>query len=151
MGDDFLFVGVEIDNYFIARANFAGQQQFGKFILEVFLNCALERASTELHVASFGRNEVLGFVAYCYAVSKAADALVETGEFDVDDLVDRVAVECVENDNIVDTVEEFGRESFVESLREHAVRVFAVDFAGVESDTAAKFLELACADVRSHD
>ena len=93
----------------------------------------------------------LGLVAYGDGVAERADTLEESGKLNVDDLEDGVAFKGVEDYHVVDTVEEFGREGLVESLGEYAVRIFAVDFTGIESDSAAEFLQLTGADIRGHD
>jgi len=80
------------------------------------LDGALERAGTKLHVIALGGHKLFGLVGELNVVAQVLDALVESAQLDVDDLLDGLQVELVEGDDFVETVEELGRELFAQTI-----------------------------------
>ena len=96
----------------------------------------------------FGHEAFRRFVDF-QPVSEVLHPLVQSFQLDVDDAYQRVDVELVERDDFIQTVDELGRERFVECLRDDSLRVLLVVRTVLrgESDASAELLELACAHV----
>lgn len=118
------------------------EHQFGEVIFEILLNCALERTRTEILVITLVGDEVFCFGAEIQFKAKFLHTLKEVAELDVDDLEDSVAIELVEHDNIVDSVQELWRKDTVECLGDHTVGLLLADRLGIEANATAKLLEL---------
>ena len=131
---------VVVHKNFVAVLQCRRKHKLCQLVLEILLYGAFQRAGTELHVAALGGNEVAGAVGEGDDVSHVGGAAEESRQLDIDDSENGIAVEAVEDYHIVDSVEEFRRESLVQCFGKHAVAVFAVDFACGESHTAAEFL-----------
>lgn len=126
-GDDFDFdfgVAVAVCGAdCVAGGQFGVDHEFGEFVFKIFLNCAFERACSELWVVAFFGDEVAGFGCDFERVAEGVDAFVESCEFDVDDFEYCFFGEGVEHDDVVDSVEEFGGKGFVEGFAKYALAV----------------------------
>ena len=110
--DEFLFIGslCYADNSSLCY--FAVDYTLADAILNIGLDGTLQRTGTKLHVIALGGHEFLGLVAQLDGVAEVADALEESLQLNVDDALDGAQVELVEGDDLVETVEELGRELF---------------------------------------
>ena len=101
-----------VDSDGVALGNGVGKDQFADTVLDIVLDGTLQGTCTKLHVIALGGHKFLSSIAELNVVAHVADALKDTFQFDVDDTLDGVEVELVEGDDLVETVEELGRELF---------------------------------------
>ena len=95
-----------------ALRNGIGEDQFADTVLDIVLDGTLQGTCAKLHVIALGGHKYLSGIAELYLIAHIADALEDAFQFDIDDTLDSVEVELVEGDNLVETVEELGRELF---------------------------------------
>ena len=147
-----LVVGGDADG--VARQDVGLDDLVGEVVLDVALDGAAQRTGAVLLVPALGDDEVLGLLVHLHLEAHLADAREEAAQFDVDDLVDLLAAERIEVDDVVDAVEELGSEGLLEALLDHvALQLALLGFAGggVEAYAHAEVLQLAAADVGGHD
>ena len=83
-----------------------GQNQFGKFVLEVLLDSTFQGACAKLRVVAAVGNEIACGLGEFESVAHVGKAASETFEFDVDNLENRRTVEGFKHDDVVDAVDE---------------------------------------------
>ena len=126
-----------------AFGNLGVDDEFGEFILEIFLDGTFERPGAELLVVAALCDIGLGFVGKVESVAERLNALVESGELYVYNPEDSFLVELVKHYDIVDTIEELGRESLLQGFLEHTVGiVLVIGRGGSEAYAGAEVLEL---------
>ena len=151
-GNDFFLLGVIVETDGAAVFVFAAEYDFGDLVFEMVLYGSFQRSGTELYVISFLCDKVFGCIGELDVVSQGGDAVIEPFELDVDDAEYRLLVELVECNDVVDTVQEFGRECLVERFLNNRPGEFFVAYrAGVESDAASEIFELTGSHVGGHD
>ncbi len=148
-----MILAVEIHEDGVPLFHPGTKNHLGHLVLHVFLERALQRASTKLHVVALVGNELFGRFGKCYLVTQVANTLVEAHQLQVDDLVDRLPAQLVEHHQVVYPVQELGSERPVQRFLDDAAGILHVAHiaVGVEPDAATKVLQLARTDVGSHD
>src|SRR5579875_2816996 len=153
----FRVVRIDVGQNVIARPDVAAQERFGELVFDHPLNRAPQRACAELRIPSFARKELLGGVGHLELHLLGADLAHHFFEFQADDLLDLLAVELMEDDHLVHTVEELGPEGLLD-LFEHlvlhplvrALIVVARILLRAEPDVARR-LDVGRPDVARHD
>ena len=102
--------------------------EFGYTVFDIVLDGSLQRSSAKLYVVAFLCHKFLGILAEVDGVSHIADALIESFEFHVDNLLDGFEIQLVEGDNLVESVQEFWRELLRECFLHYLSCVFLILF-----------------------
>ena len=72
--------------------------EFRDAILDVCLNGTFEGACAKLHVVALFSHKLFGVFAEVDGIAKSTDTLIESMQFDIDNLLDSRQVELVESD-----------------------------------------------------
>src|SRR5690606_8540111 len=140
---DIALVLVEAHSDLVAFLHVLVDDLFGHRVLDVLLDRALQRACAELLIVAFLAEEILGLIGQLQVVAQFADALVHIAQLNVDDLVDVLALERVEHDDVVDAVQELRCEGLLQGfLHDPAVGIGGSFHLGLgaEAHAAAVFL-----------
>ncbi len=121
-------------------------------VLEVGLYSAFDRSSTVLDIEALVDELSDDLGCDDELVSLRFHALAEVLNLDTYDGRDGLFGERIEGDDVVDTVDELGRELLLQRLDEELVGAVGIHLVVGKTDTGAELLQLACADVtRKHD
>src|SRR5271157_1782144 len=107
----FLVLAVPIDAHEVADAHLLRRKQVSQRIDDVALDGALQMARTVALVRAFLQEEVAAGISDAkeeFAVGGVQDALLDHAELDVEHLLELLALQRVENDQLVQSVHEFG-------------------------------------------
>ena len=115
-----IFAGIPCDTDSITSLCFARNNQLGQTVFQISLDGTLQRTGSELYVVAFLSQEFLGFVVHVKVVSNGFLPFVESLQLNVYDACDGIERQLVESYNLVKTVQELGREGFVQRLLNNA-------------------------------
>lgn len=76
---------------------------------------------------------------------------MELLDLDTDDASDGFPAEGLEGNDIIDTIDELGRELLLQGLEQHTIGLLLVHGSAGKTDTGTELLELACADIGGED
>src|SRR5690606_20549955 len=126
---------------------------FSQRIFQVFLNRPVQRPCAKLLVIAFVGKKLLRGLCQFQGEAKGRQTLQHSLHQDVDDLEDVFLIQAIEDDHIIDTVEEFWRESALQRLLDNSLVYLILTLkpcTGCKSHTYTKVLQLPCTNVRSH-
>ena len=107
-----------------------------------------------MYVVSFAGKELLGILFRFQRIAHFLHTLYDGFKLDVHDTFDGFQVQLVEIDNVIQTVQEFRSELFVQRLLDDFAAVLLVGCRRVraaEPDALAEIFQLARSAVRCHD
>ena len=109
----------------------------GQVVLDVALDGAAERTSAVLRIPAFFDQKIFGAFVDVDAEAHALDAAEQSFELNFDDAMDVFALEAVEIDDGVDTVEELGSERLLSdfSMTSRSMASRSLSRAAVENPT----------------
>jgi len=136
--------GLPVDADHVAEANLLGGEKIGHRIDDVAFDGALQVASAVALVGAFLQQEIAaigGDAEKELALGGFEDALLNHGEFDVENLLELLAVQGMENDDFVEAVHEFGGElaasSFYRGALDFFIKLVGWFVAGLDKTVAA--------------
>ena len=100
------------DVYGGSRLDVTIDDKLGNTVLYVVLDGSLQGTGTKLYVVAFLGNKLAGFFTEVDRVAECFDTFVKSFQFDIYNLLDGFQIQLVEGDNLVQSVQELGRELF---------------------------------------
>lgn len=96
------------------------------------------RARSVLGIVALVGKEILGCRSYRNIATHGFNTLEEARKLDIDNLTDVIAVELVEDDDIVDTIEELGCERLAQRLLQDGVGSFLLRLTSGLAETETR-------------
>src|SRR6476661_199333 len=154
-GEGQLFLAVfKVHRDDVAVGHLGLEDFLGNRVFDVLLNGAVQRTSTVFGVVAFVGHEVLGFLGELHLVAQGLHPAQQLAEADVDNAVDVLFLKRVEDDDVIQSVQKFGREGLPQGVGDGAlgqlVHVFLPGL-GAKANTSAEVGQVTCPDVRGHD
>ena len=132
----------------LAGAEFTTEDGFGEWIFDVLFDGATKWTGTEVGVVTFFDEEVLGGLIDLEGHVAFFETLENFADFVFDDAIEVVAVERTEDNDVVETVDEFRTEVTFDFDVERLLHLLVIGFLGLNSEAeACLVLDEVCTDV----
>src|SRR5690606_23612505 len=130
---------------------------FAERIFDVLLDCTTQRAGTEVGVGPFLDEELLGVVGQLQRQAVVDQALAHLVQLKFDDVLEVIAAERAEDDDVIETADEFRAEEALKLLHERVLHllvrliIFRALAAGPQAERRHAALDEVRANVAGHD